>query len=50
MIKVKIKPQTLGWFDTPNDYKVLSQYETYFPRLFSSLNPSYAKKSGQNGP
>ena len=22
MIKVKSKPQTLGWFDTPNDFKI----------------------------
>ena len=21
-IKVQIKPQTLGWFETPNDYKI----------------------------
>ena len=26
--KVQIKPQTLGWFDTPNDYKIGMKLES----------------------
>ena len=27
-IEVLIKPQTLGWFETPNDYKISMKLES----------------------
>ena len=28
-IKAQIKPETLGWFDTPNDYKISMKFESF---------------------